>query len=65
MQETAFDAVTASFSQNVDVDENGGYLFVTWCFWHVTWFTQAHVTRRFPPYLLKKDAVTASKASDW
>ena len=33
-------------------------------FWHVTWFTQAQVTNRFPPHALKKDAATASKAYD-
>ena len=30
-------------------------------FGHLTWFTQAHVTSRFLPYSLEKDAVTASK----
>ena len=32
--------------------------------WHVTQFTQGHVTNRFPPLSLEKDAVTASKACD-
>ena len=30
--------------------------------WHVTWFTLAHVTNRFPPHSLEKDVVTASKS---
>ena len=34
-----------------------------WMFSHVTWFTQTHVTNRFPP--LEKDAVAASKAGLW
>ena len=36
-----------------------------WMFWHMTWFTQAHVTNRSPPHGLKKDTVTASKACQW
>ena len=28
----------------------------TGMFWHVTWFIQAYVRNRFPPYSLEKDA---------
>ena len=36
----------------------------TGMFWQMTWSTQAHVTNRFPPYSLEKDAVRASKDFD-
>ena len=33
-------------------------------FWHVTWVTRAHLTKKFPPHSLQRDAMTASKDCD-